>query len=468
MIDIFIFFIFGLCEQRTPNKLNNFGTIHEGLIYEGKFNTPHHLAGSINLKPQEQKSLFPELNGQAVDPEDEQALIIFASMTTPAKIQCFFNQLTCGLFDAVTLRDHIAKFAATLATGGGSAAAAVRTAMPARLAAHTVKAASGSNYAEPPSGRVQKSRRPEVQPVCPPEAHTSANAWLQHATQNARLLSNTTSVARAALPLSADEAQHFQLEYLAEADEKLSVALASITAAKGWLEGRGNPPHWAPVKSLDAAQHLLSARGEWPLQYEMLHFAANAHDCVQTVVTICPEEAKDAHSRLGEALLHSRDLVMLQCRGFCDIKDKESFLAVATAAFNRHLVKQERAALLNAYHKHDEKMNRSGLRGCASRNAEQNVMRHRVRNRKEKNEAAASTVQPCIQDVQMSGSWAGSWDGVDVPTCNMRNQTWEEVEDWVWQCMDMELRYRAIETQMQDIQAILAPYQEFHPQPPEI
>ena len=429
--------------------------------------------------------MFPELNGQAVDPEDEQALIIFASMTTPAKIRCFFDQLTCGLFDAVTLRDHIAKFAATLATEGGSAAAAVRTSMSARLAAHTVKAASGPNHAEPPSGRVQKSRRPEVQPVCPPAQHAttwkhpevqrpevcrpqsgSANAWLQHATLQARLLWSTTSVARAALPLSADEAQQFQLEYLAEADEKLSVALASITAAKGWLEGRGHPPHWAPVKSLDAAQHLLSARGEWPLQYEMLHFAAKAYDCVQTVVTICPEEANDAH--IKEALLHSRDLVMLQCRGFCDIKDKESFLAVATAAFNRHLVKQERDVLLNAYHKHDDKMKRSGLRGCASGNAARNVIRHRVRTGREKNEAAASTVQPCVQDVQMSGSWAGSWDGVDVPTCNMRDKAWEEVEDWVWQCMDMELHYRAIETQMQEIQAILAPYQEFHPQPPEI
>ena len=233
-------------------------------------------------------------------PTREAAGVVFGLMSRRRRLAFLQELLTCGRFDDAQQRRLLATI---------------------RDEAEAAQAAQAAAAAGPA-----------------PSRHTTPAAIAQAAAQAA---ANRAAVAAAAVAVPAGDAERMRQEALADAEAKIIVAFESIATAERALGG----PH--PL--LQRARELLLAT-----TLPLAAGAAQAQELVHEVLMTCKAEAKKAVKKADRDV---RDVVMLRCRGLCDIKDRDGFLALAAQAYQKEPDKEATAQLLLSYHKDPKNQN---------------------------------------------------------------------------------------------------------------
>ena len=219
------------------------------------------------------------------------AVMMLASMNTRDVGEWFTGILTCGDFDADLLVDHLSRIVTR------------------QRVAHKAEAV----------GSAPK----------PDEQFESAGTWLSRAAAAARLKNDKESL-KAQCLMSSEESSGHQHQALVAARAAAVEAIRLIDVACLTCD--------TPVPTLAVARALM--------HNATLVGAGTATKMMSRVVAICEPHQRDAFKAAANAV---RDVVMLKCRGYCDIFDKEGFLSMVAEAYQGELTEHEHAQILLSY-----------------------------------------------------------------------------------------------------------------------
>ena len=207
----------------------------------------------------------------------------------------------------------------------------------------------------------------------------SAATWLRRAATAMRRKYHRDSL-HAQYVMPVNEAYQSQYQALVDARARAVEAIALIDAACLICD--------TPVPTLGVARTLMH-----DATTHSVYNAGTAIKMMSTVVVNCGPHQRDAFKKARNAV---RDVLMLSCRGRCDIFDKEGFLRMVAEAYQRELTISEQAQIMLSYTHYREETKQPGFVSNNALHPRSRKPRNASRCSRDKNIDAAASIAPSM------------------------------------------------------------------------